>query len=219
MNPLNTQKNSNGLTVSGRGRALLASLKNETGQEITTRSSARSSARVVYLVIDCSASMNTENKLQNAARGASEFARQAFAKGYMVGLIKFDSSANTVLSATIDSRTLTTQLGLLTIGGSTDMAGGIERGIQELKEAIGERVLYIVTDGQPDDRNAALAAAQLAKDQGIGIMTLGTDDADSSFLAKLATRAELAVKVERAQLQNSVSNMAKFLLSDNTKGK
>ena len=208
--PIIPRQQSQAPAIVERPRATLAGLR----AEISKKLPLRRSERIVYLVIDCSSSMQAACKLRNAANGAFEFARQAYAKSYQVGLIRFGSDAENVLLASRDESALRLRLDALSADGSTNMTAAIEQGIVELQSARGERVLYVVTDGQPDDRNGALAAAAKAKALGISIMTLGTDDADQDFLAKLATRVELSAKVERTQLRNSVSDMARFLLSD-----
>jgi hypothetical protein len=65
----------------------------------------------------------------------------------------------------------------------------------------------------PDSRDAALDAANRAKRANIDIMTIGTDDADRSFLEEIATRKELAAKVARAQLEQGIVSMARLLPS------
>jgi len=46
-----------------------------------------------YLLIDCSGSMQANNKLKQAEKGALNFAEYALAKNYLTELIQFDSSA------------------------------------------------------------------------------------------------------------------------------
>ena len=99
----------------------------------------------------------------------------------------------------------------LAIAGSTNMAAGIRMATEYLADRKKERVICIATDGQPDDRAATLSAANEAKKMGIEIMTIGTDDADKAFLEELATRKELALKVESTKLQQGITSMAKML--------
>jgi len=50
-----------------------------------------------------------------------------------------------------------------------------------------------------------------AKNAGIEIITIGTDDADEEFLRLLASRKELATKVIREQLGQAIADAAKML--------
>ena len=167
------------------------------------------SVGIVYLLIDCSSSM--ESKLRQAKNGGKGFAEQSQTKGYAVGLIRFDSDAQHLLAPERELVNFHLKIESLTANGSTNMAKGIQISIQYLSDKIGERVICVVTDGQPDNKEATLNAASEAKRLGIEIMTLGVDGADKSFLEQLATRKELAVKVEINQLQQGIASMAKML--------
>lgn len=190
-------------------------LENLSGEKLDLGSPKRysSSAGVgsVYLVIDCSGSMSS-NKLQDAINGGKGFADEAKAKGYALGLIQFDSSAKHILEPQKELTIFYSNIEKLTLGGSTNMAAGIEMAIRNLAGVpLSEKVICIVTDGQPDDRNATLRVAEEAKRQGIEIMTIGTDDADKEFLEMLATKKELSMKVISTQLKQGIASMAKLL--------
>lgn len=165
---------------------------------------------LVYLLLDCSGSMAGE-KLAQAKRGVAGFAENAFAKGYRLGLIKFDSDAQEVFGPTEDRGTVGTLLPRLKIGGSTNMTSAIRLGIQMMEGLSGTRCLVLFTDGMPDDANSALEAARLAKAQGIEIIAVGTEDADRRFLAKLSTREDLASIVSSKQLREGIASSAKLL--------
>lgn len=165
----------------------------------------------VYLLLDCSASMTSYNKLEQAKSGAEKFAEDALEKGYAVGLIKFETTASHLLDPNQSLEEFKIQLKNITATGGTNMTAAIKEATRRFSEALGERVIYVVTDGMPDDRNSTLEAANEAKAKGIEIMTFGTDDADKSFLDLLATRKELSVKVSRDKLQQGIASMAKLL--------
>ena len=165
----------------------------------------------VYLIIDCSGSMADGDKMDQAKRGAICFADQAQNKGYSVGLIQFASCAEHVLEPQTKLRNFNTNIEKLTINGSTNMAAAIRMAINELVDRTAEKVMCIVTDGMPDNEQAALDAANDAKKEKIDIMTIGTDDADKDFLEKLATRNGLSLKVSRNQLKNGIASMANML--------
>ncbi len=170
-------------------------------------------ARQVYLVVDCSNSMSRKNKMQQARRGALEFTREAQAKGYRVGLISFACAASLCLKATQEElASIRETLAWLKAGhGSTNMAAGIRMAREQLADEQSERVMCIVTDGQPDSDKAALYEAEQAKEAGIEIMTVGTDDADKAFLEQLASRHQLSAKVASHELEQGMVAMAKML--------
>ena len=166
----------------------------------------------VYLVIDCSNSMSRRGKMTQARRGALQFAKEARSKGYLVGLISFDSTAFHNLEPTEALADFKEVMGWMRAGrGSTNMAAGIRLAREHLAHERGERFMCIVTDGQPDSEEEAFAEAEQAKQLGIEIMTIGTDDADRAFLEQLASRHELSVKVESHELEKEMVNMAKML--------
>ncbi|MGH8710683.1 MAG: vWA domain-containing protein [Burkholderiales bacterium] len=164
----------------------------------------------VYLVIDCSGSMESRNKLEQAKNGGKGFADEALKKGYAVGLIQFGSEAKHILEPQQELASFYSNVEKLAIAGSTNMAAGIRMAIDKLAKGR-ERIMCIVTDGMPDDRTAALSAASEAKNLGIDIMTIGTDDADKDFLEQLATRKDLSLKVVNNQLQQGITSMARML--------
>jgi len=164
----------------------------------------------VYLAVDCSGSMSGD-KLSQAKSGAINFAKDALEKGYLTGLIQFESSAAHLCEPTKEISVLEKYLKQIGAGGSTNMAEAIQIAHQRLGKKKGLRVMVIATDGMPDSKGKALDKAQQAKKEGIEIITIGTDDADRNFLKKLASRTDLGVKVAREQFGESITSAAKML--------
>jgi len=164
----------------------------------------------VYLVIDCSGSMEGQ-KLEQAKRGALSFAKDASTKEYSTGLIQFESIATHLCEPQRDVEILRQRLERIEASGTTNMADAIQLATKKLKNKAGFRVMVIVTDGMPDDEQKALEAAKQAKSKGIDIITLGTDDADEEFLEKLASRDELNIMVSRDQLEQGIASTVKML--------
>ena len=165
---------------------------------------------VVYLAIDCSASMDGA-KLIQAKQGALDFFNEARTKGYSVGLIRFETNARIVCEPQRELASLRRYVNELEIGGSTNMAAGIQLASNKLGAQAGPRAIVVVTDGLPNNREEALAVAQEAKKGGIDIITIGTEDADKAFLAKLATRSGLSVVVSDEDLGRGIASTAKML--------
>ena len=163
-----------------------------------------------YLVIDCSGSMDGR-KIAQARTGASAFAVEALTKGYAVGLISFSSVAKHICEPRGGVSQLGGYLAALETGGSTNMGEGIRTATVKLKGKPVPLAMVVITDGMPDDERAALTAAEDAKHYGIDIITIGTDDADQSFLQEIASRDDLAVVVQNDQLGEGIASAAKML--------
>jgi molecular chaperone DnaK len=164
----------------------------------------------VYLVVDCSGSM-AGNKLEQAKKGAQNFARDALSKGYSIGLIRFDSGASIVCVPIKDISKLKKSLEALEAGDSTNMTSAIQMAHHKLKINTGARAMVIVTDGMPDNPESSLQAGESAKKDGIDIIAIGTDDANRAFLEKIASRAELGKKVTRDEFSQAITESSRML--------
>ncbi len=183
----------------------------------------------VYVLIDCSGSM-AGDKLQQAKDGAMRFAKDAVAKGYSVGLIEFYGVANHLCDPTMDLSVLQGHVDRLEArkaGAVQAFFGAFRRGIygtniaqairiarEKLNERKGIKAIVLITDGQangPGDPEASLEIGEQAKKESIDIITIGTDDADQSFLKKLASKAELGIKVSRDHLEDTIASSARWL--------
>jgi Ca-activated chloride channel family protein len=153
------------------------------------------------------------SKITQATEGALAFTEDALRKQYSIGLITFASKAEILCPTEDNLSIIASKAQRLTASGSTNMTDGIERAASELKGIAGVRAIIIVTDGMPDNPGTALQAARRAKESGIDIIAIGTDDADQAFLRQIVSRSELAVKVARTELQSGVAGAAKLLPS------
>lgn len=165
---------------------------------------------IVYLVLDCSTSMSGK-KIQKAKEGAFTFAVDARTKGYFVGLIQFGSLATHICEPQKDPQDLLRHLHKLEAAGSTNMAAGIRLATSHLENTGWQRAMLVVTDGSPDSEEDALGVATLAKQKGIQIITLGTEDADRNFLRQLSSRSDLAAIVSSKDLAEGIRTTAKML--------
>jgi Mg-chelatase subunit ChlD len=164
----------------------------------------------VYLAIDTSASM-AGTKLEQAKNGALAFSKDAFDKGYQVGLIGFSSSANHICAPAGDIKIIQAHIRKMQAGGSTNMAEAIKMAHYYLDKKDKTQVVVIATDGRPDSKRNAIKEAEKAKADNIDIITIGTDDAEQDFLKKMATRAELGNKVTREVFSQAISDASKLL--------
>jgi Mg-chelatase subunit ChlD len=181
--------------------------------------SGMASSGCVYLVVDCSSSMKG-GKIKQAKKGALNFAKDALSKGYLTGLIRFDSSVKLLCEPYGDISVLEKQLAKMEIGDTTHMAKAINLAYDLLKGMLGNRMIVIVTDGMPNgqgDPMSSLKAGEDAKKSGIDIITIGTDGANHEFLKRLASRRELGIKVLSKNLEKTITNSAKLLPSGGNK--
>lgn len=172
----------------------------------------------VYMVVDCSTSMEGD-KLSQAKNGTINFAEDALKKGFLTGLIQFESVVTHLCEPIKEISALERCLKQIEAGGGTNMAEAIQVARQRLGKKKELRVVVIVTDGAPDSKEEALNNAQKAKDEGIEIITIGTDDADRSFLKKIASREDLGIKVAKEKFKESIASAAKVLPQLNSGGK
>lgn len=168
----------------------------------------------IYLLVDRSASMRKGDKIKQAQKGAIKFAKNAFGQGYYTGLIQFDTSPTVVCEPGKDIKVLEKAVATMKASRSTHMAKAIKLAHTLLVSQPGIRVIVIVTDGQPNgegDPQSTLMAAEAARSAGIFIMAIGTDDANSDFLKRLASRFDLGMKIERNQLASAISDSSRML--------
>lgn len=165
----------------------------------------------VYLLLDHSASMSHDQKLVQVQRGAIRFFAEAWRRNYAVGAIGFASQARVLMGASRNFHRFQRSLRGLEADGHTAMAGAIRKATLRLRWRRGERVMVLITDGMPNNREATLHAAAMARAQGITLVAIGTGHADRDFLAALTPRPELASTVAGGQLERALEEAARTL--------
>lgn len=167
-------------------------------------------ANNVYLVIDMSISMEGE-KFLLAKSGAMNFSRDAISKGWRVGLVAFHESADMMCELTTNESKLASAISKLHVRGSTNMSAGLDCAIQYLRQEQGRRYIVLVTDGWANDPRDTQNRGDIAKSEGIEIITLGTPDALEEFLQQLASSDQLSSIVKDEQLQIGMTEVAGLL--------
>jgi Mg-chelatase subunit ChlD len=165
----------------------------------------------VYLLLDHSASMSDEGKMEGLIGGSLRLFVEARKQEYAVGTIGFASRAHILLRASCDLARFGSRLSTLEPVGRTAMAEALRLASRHLRRQRGDKFIVLVTDGMPDSREAALDEARLARMQGITIIAVGTGHADEAFLAALTPKPELAAKVELGQLEETIGDASKVL--------
>lgn len=162
----------------------------------------------VYLVLDHSTSMADPGKMDQLRQGALRFFLEAVQRDHAVGAVAFSHGAQLVYGAGLDAHRFWQRLHGLRPYGRTAMAAGLRLGLWRLRFRTGRKVLVLITDGMPDDREATLDAARLARARGITLIPIGTGAADFAFLASLAGRRELARHVATHDLAGALADVA-----------
>ena len=150
----------------------------------------------VYLVLDHSTSMADPGKMDQLRQGALRFFLEAVQRDHAVGAVAFSYAAQLVYGAGLDAHRFWQRLHGLRPYGRTAMAAGLRLALWRLRFRSGRKVIVLITDGMPDDREATLDAARIARARGVTLIPIGTGAADFTFLASLAGRPELARHVE-----------------------
>ena len=166
-----------------------------------------------YVLIDCSRSMGGK-KLEQARKGAINFARDAMVRGYLTGLIQFNNQAKLLCEPQKDLSVLEKGLKSLTTGSTTHIAEAITMARAELNKRPGSKTIVLVTDGKPngpDDPESSIRAADASRNDGINIIAIGTDDADQAFLARIASKKEQGIKVAVGDLGKAITSSAYML--------
>jgi Mg-chelatase subunit ChlD len=165
----------------------------------------------VYLLLDTSYSMSSHGKLEQLKRGSLRFFAEAWQRDYAVGAIDFGSRAGCLVGATRDFYRFQKRIYSLWADGRTAMDSAIRLGTWRLRFKRGYRAMILITDGQPDDPEATLQAATVARQLGIELIAVGTSGADGAFLASLTPKPELTNVVAVEELEKGIANAARGL--------
>lgn len=193
------------LTLGQDGQAML--LGSDGSEKAMPAPYRHSGQGTVYLLVDCSISMSGEN-IRQARRGASDFIYESVAKGYSVGLISFASEASMLVAGSRCSADFRGPIDALTANGSTNMTDALRMAFTALAGIEGARCVVVVSDGSPNDPVSAREAARQLAEAGVEIMTIATEDADTAFLASIATAGDLASVVSPEHLNDGIADAA-----------
>ena len=168
----------------------------------------------VWILLDRSGSMSWNNKIQEAKSGAIDFAKDAVSKQFAVGLIGFESrvEVNADLQLEINEEWIK-QVNYLYATGGTSLFLAMKEAANKWKSYQQfKKVILIVTDGEPTDatQDQILEYGSLLKASGIEIMTIGTHDADKSFLERLSS-GNKTLQVNDGDLRKGLKGMAGLL--------
>jgi uncharacterized protein YegL len=167
---------------------------------------------ILIALLDVSTNMEGK-KLFAAKQGLLAMARDSVASNVSVGLVSFNFEAQALLLPTRDIDAVQRALAQLHAGGGTSLAPTLERAGVWLDRRFGRRSVLVVTDGQVSDADAALSIVARMKADGVRFASIGTYDADRTFLAQLASENALGSQVADRGLGTQIEATARALLS------
>ena len=163
-----------------------------------------------YLLLDTSSSM-AGAPMAEALQGAQRFNAECVAGGQALGLVCFASEATLVAEPSRSG--IAQALAVQRCGGTTHMAAALELALHGLAGKPGRHTVVLATDGYPDDRAATLRAATRLKHAHVRVLTVGTTDSDTAFLAQLASAPQWAVVTSPGELGKALAASARLLLT------
>ena len=174
----------------------------------------------IALVIDCSMSMFGQ-EIRDARKAAVQFLDNIDPSAH-VGLVSFGNpSAHIQMELTQDFAKLRRAIKNLNADGSTPMAEAIAlTRKQVLVNSDNENVLILLTDGMPNDSSSTSREAELAKHQGIRMITIGVGNGvDSKYLKQVgSTPEDYYFAEESVQLESTFTTIAGRLVTESSWG-
>lgn len=174
----------------------------------------------IALVIDCSGSMYGD-RLRDAKSAAIRFLNDIDPSS-QVGLVSFGNpSAHIKTNLTHDYEQLRRDIGKLKSSGGTPMTDAIVlTRDQVLMNSQNVNVCILLTDGFPSNSDTALSEANLAKQQGIQVITIGVGlGVDSDYLKQVAsTPVDYYFVEESVQLEATFTTIASRLVTESSGG-
>ncbi len=162
----------------------------------------------VVLLVDCSGSMYGAN-IEEARKAALSFVEHSLGPNRQIAVIAFPGGV--VCPLTGDGAKLDAAIRGLTPIGSTPLAEGLLAAREMMKNRAGvQRIYMVLTDGHPDDPDAAVAEVNRIRTSGGRIITIGVgNQVRPDFLKSLASRAEdFHFCNESVELQGTFINLA-----------
>ena len=160
-------------------------------------------AQAVCLLIDCSGSMlygggageGVGQKLHEVKAAAEDFVGRHNTPDDRIAVVGFGTRVRRAAKLTSDQAALRQAIEEMYDGGSTAMDIGLKAAADELTKSpdAGDapKSILLFTDGQPDNAEAALAAAKTCREQQLKIVAIGTGDADTEYLGQITGDSKL----------------------------
>ena len=174
----------------------------------------------IALVIDCSGSMSGST-ISDAKNAAVQFLDNIDTSAH-IGLVSFGNpGAHIQMELTQDFTQLRRAIESLNADGGTPMAEAIALTRNRvLVNSENENVLVLLTDGMPNNSDKTRREAELAKQQGIQMITIGVGNGvDSDYLKQIASTPEdYYFAQESVQLESTFTTIASRLVTESSWG-
>jgi Ca-activated chloride channel homolog len=175
-------------------------------------------SHAVSLVIDTSGSMEGA-KIAEVKNSAIQFinrreeANLKHLADDQIGIIEFNSNANILAQITPNFASLNSAINSLNADGGTAIDQGLNVAISQLQNISNQKTILMFTDGQSDP-DSALNSAELAKQQGIRIVVVATNDADFNFLTQITGDSSLVFPTQVGQFEDAFQKAELAIYSD-----
>jgi len=146
--------------------------------------------------------------IEDAKKAAISFVENFRIQNGRVGLIAFPGGM--VHSLCTDSHSITSRIKALNASGGTPMTEALDIAhSQMLIQGEYENIIVLLSDGAPNNPSSAEASAEIAKKNGIRIITIGVSGADEQFLKKIASSPkDYYFCNQSVELENTFINIA-----------
>lgn len=200
------------LIGAGLGELLLAATRPPVGP-----------AQAVCLLIDCSGSMlygggageGIGQKLHEVKAAAEDFVGRHNSPDDRIAVVGFGTRVHRAAKLTSDQAELRQAIEELYDGGGTAMHIGLKAAADQLSNApeAGDapRSILLFTDGQPDNAEAALAAAKACRQQKLRIVAIGTGDANMDYLAQITGDSKLVFHTDSGSFDEGFKQAEKAI--------
>ena len=167
----------------------------------------------VALLIDTSGSMRDQGKIEEVKRASSDYISKQ-PSTTRVAVVRFSSDAQIVSPLGSSASNHLSAINSFQAEGATNMADGLLQAAQAFEADIGgkqSRTILLFTDGEPGSnletsdvaKPKTIEAANEIRAQGIKIVAVGTNDADSDFLAQLTGDRNLVFATTAGQFSDA----------------
>ncbi len=169
----------------------------------------------IYLAIDASGSMySCRSKVRDAAR---RFVNDMDLTCSKIGVIAFNANVNRLLKLSSNVKDIYRAIDKAT----ADPDGGTNGPLKYLEKNFGtmsdKNYIVVLTDGEWFDGDSEVGSAKRLKNAGIEIVALGIGDANASFLRKIASSDEAALKTDLNDVSGAFSSIAQAITEGSEK--
>lgn len=168
---------------------------------------------IIYLVIDISGSMyGSMNKVEIAAM---KFLNDLDITSSRIGVVAFNSTAKMVCYPTNSYKDIVSAIKNVTSNATGTTYEPLSYMLNNFGVLDEKNYIIILTDGEWCEENKAISSSQKLKNEGVEIVAVGIGDANETFLKKIASSDETALKTDVNSISSSFSSIAQAITEGN----